>query len=488
MRPWTPSVTIMNDFVAPCVARGPALAPGPVGLPWIGSPALLLNPLRSFERLHARYGPVARAQVGPYSVTAGADPAFVRRVMIDNAKNYTKSRFIEGLGLVLGRGLVTSDGAHWKRQRRLAHPAFRRGSVRPLAGSIAACVDETLAGWDRRAEPEIDVHAEMSELALRVVFRTLFGVEERVDLAALGPAVIRCLGRAQDYATSLVRLPLWLPTPSNIRFRRAKRQLDHAVDSLIEQRRSEAPREDLLGMLMAATDGDQGKMTTQQLHDEVMTLFVAGHETMTNAMSWIWMLLAQHPDVASRVRAEADSVLGGRPVGADDLDALTYTGQVIQEALRLYPPIWAISRRAIADDQVGPWKIPAGSIVSICPWVMHRRPDLWEQPSRFDPERFAPGASPTTDKYAYLPFGAGPRVCIGAQLAMMEAKIILASVIQRYRVEVHAPDDIAIQSRMSLGPRDGMPARLERIERPHAGDQRSSSRARAGAAGCPFAW
>jgi len=265
-----------------------------------------------------------------------------------------------------------------------------------------------------------------------------------------------------------VPLPLWVPTPSNLRFARAKRRLDGIVHQIIEGRREACETgeigDDLLGMLMSATDeSGTERMSDQQLRDEVMTLFMAGHETIATAMSWTWMLLHEHPEVATRVRQEAHEVLGGRSPGFEDLPKLVYTGQVLSEVMRLYPPAWIMEREAIEDDVLGPWKIPAGTTVAMSPWVLHRRPELWEDPLRFDPDRFAPGRDEGRHKYAYLPFGAGPRVCIGNHFALMEAKIILASVIQRFGVEVDAPDGVELDARVTLRPLGGMAGRLRAI-------------------------
>jgi cytochrome P450 len=219
-------------------------------------------------------------------------------------------------------------------------------------------------------------------------------------------------------------------------------------------------------------------MSDQQLRDEVMTLFLAGHETIATAMSWTWMLLQQHPEAAARVRDEALDVLGGRAPGFDDLPRLAYTGQVIDESMRMYPPVWMVERQALAEDRLGPWRIPAGTIVGVSPWVMHRHPGIWGDPLRFRPERFAPepgegSSGGPRQKHAFLPFGAGPRICIGNHFALMEAKIILATIIQRYDVEVIRPQAIGLDPRVTLRPLGGMPGRLHRIP----GDHRPAARA-----------
>jgi len=448
------------------------LPPGPPGRFPLGNLSLLRDPLRHLTEGRERFGDAVCFRVGPVRFVSVADPELAQHVLVRNHRNYVKSRSYQGLRLVLGDGLVTSEGELWRRQRKLAQPAFHRQRLAALAGTMSECVREHLRDWDDRVRPtaSIDVHAEMMQLTLRIVGRTLFGTDLGRDLGALGPAITTCLHKANEYAESIVRIPLWVPTPSNLRFARAKRLLDGIVYDIIEQRRRSARagahgdrRDDLLGMLMAATD-EAGAMSDAQLRDEVMTLFMAGHETIATAMSWTWMLLHQHPEVAARVRDEARDVLGGRTAGLDDLPRLVKTGQVIDEVMRLYPPAWIVERQALADDQLGPWRIPAGTIVAPAPWVMHRHPGLWEDPLRFDPERFAPERAEGRPKHAYLPFGAGPRVCIGNHFALMEAKIILASLIQRFEIEVIRPETIALDPRVTLRPRGGMPGRLHRLD------------------------
>lgn len=448
------------------------LPPGPRKLPFVGTVELLRDPLTVLTRTHREHGDATCFRVGPARFISLADPELAQHVLVKNHRNYVKSRSYEGLRLVLGNGLVTSEGEHWRRQRKLAQPAFHRQRLAALAEVMGQCVDERLQAWDARTRDgavAIDVHREMMQLTLRIVGRTLFGTDLGSDLGALGPAITTCLHKANEYAESIVRLPLWLPTPSNVRFGRAKRVLDGIVHGIIEERRRSLARGasqqgDLLGMLMAATDeSGTERMSDADLRDEVMTLFLAGHETIATAMSWTWLLLHQNPHVAARVRQEACEVLEGRAPGFEDLPRLPYTGQVIDEAMRVYPPVWIVERAAIEEDRLGPWRVPPKAIVAVSPWVMHRHPGLWPDPLRFDPDRFAPEHAEGRPKHAYLPFGAGPRICIGNHFALMEAKIILATVIQRYSLEVLRPERVQIDPRVTLRPKDGMPGRLRRV-------------------------
>lgn len=427
-------------------------------------PGLLRDPMRALMAAHREYGDATTFRVGPLRFVSVADPAFAQHVLVRNHRNYVKSRSYQGLRLVLGDGLVTSEGEHWRRQRKLVQPAFHRARLAALADTMVRCIDERLADWDDRRRPEIDVHDEMMQLTLRIVGRTLFGTDLGTDLGALGPAVTIALHKANAYAESIVRLPLWLPTPSNLRFAQAKRVLDGIVHAIIDgRRRSGEVHDDVLGTLMAATDetGTE-RMDDIQLRDEVMTLFMAGHETIANAMSWTLLLLHQHPEVAARARDEIDGVLGGRTPGFDDLPRLPYLGRVIDESMRLYPPAWIVEREALDDDQLGPWHIRKGTIVAVSPLIMHRNPALWHEPERFDPDRFDPERVEERSKHAYLPFGAGPRVCIGNHFALMEAKLILAMLLPRYAVDLDDPAAVIPDARVTLRPKGGMPARLRR--------------------------
>ncbi|MEM7154548.1 MAG: cytochrome P450 [Myxococcota bacterium] len=455
----TASHSSTPPFVA---APRDGLPPGPPGVPLLAIIRLLRNPLQTLTATREQYGDVTCFRVGKIRFVSVADPELAHHVLVRNHRNYIKSASYQGLQLVLGQGLVTSEGSHWRRQRKLAQPAFHRQRLAKLAETMAECVHERLEQWDARQSPEVDLHEEMMQLTLRIVGRTLFGTDLGSDLGDLGPVITTCLHKANDYAESIVKVPLWVPTPSNLRFNRAKKRLDDIVHEIIEQRRTSGEeRDDVLGMLMGATD-DSGteRMSDQQLRDEVMTLFMAGHETIATAMSWTWMLLHEHPEIAREVRAEAQSVLGGWAPGFDDLPKLTYTGRVVDEVMRLYPPAWIVEREAVADDQLGPWSIPAGTTVAVSPWLMHRHPDLWERPEHFDPDRFTAERAADRPKHAYLPFGAGPRICIGNHFALMEAKIILATMIQRYDIELVDPDAIVLDPRVTLRPRNGMPARI----------------------------
>jgi cytochrome P450 len=444
----------------------PAIPPGPAGLPILGSYlSVWQDPTGLFTEGRQRWGNIVGYRFGPFRFLVLNDPDAVQHVLVKNHRNYVKSRSYAGLRLVLGNGLVTSEGELWRRQRKLSQPAFHRQRLATFVDTMTRCTTEALDGWDRRTKPEIDVHAEMMRLTLRIVGHTLFSTELSDDAGELGPAITVAIQRANQEAEAFIRLPLWLPTPMNVKFKRARRRLDATIHRIIaERRRGSHDASDVLGMLMAATDDvDNTGMTNEQLRDEVMTLFLAGHETIATAMSWTWMLLSRHPEVAARVREEAQQVLEGRTATFADLDRLPHIGRVIDESMRLYPPVWIMERQALEDDEIAGYAVPKGTIVAVCTWTLHRNPALWEDPLRFDPDRWLPERSADRHRYAFVPFGAGPRVCIGNQFALMEAKVLLSTIAMRYAIDVDPSFDEAFEAGVTLRPKPSMPATLRRL-------------------------
>ncbi|MBL4683984.1 MAG: cytochrome P450 [Nannocystaceae bacterium] len=443
-----------------------ALPPGPPKRLFFGNVfEFLADPLTSIDQLRDKYGDTSLSRFGPIRFVFTHNPDDIHHVLVRNHRNYVKSRSYEGLRLVMGNGLVTSEGDFWRRQRRLSQPAFHRQRLVGLGETMAECVETTMATWLARCDGktiDIDFHQEMMRLTLSIVGRTLFGIDLGHESNTLGPAVSVVLQHANEFAESIVRVPLWVPTPGNLRFQRAKKLLDATVHKIISARReSNRDEGDLLSMLMGITDeSGEERMTDAQLRDEVMTLFLAGHETIATTMSWTFLLLTQHPDVLAKVRAEANEVLGDRPVTFADLPRLEYLGWVVNESMRIYPPVWILERQALADDMVGGYRIPKGTIVAVSPWGLHHSPKLWRNPERFEPERFSPERSEGRSKYAFLPFGGGPRVCIGNSFALMEAKVIVASLVRRFSVEIATDPPPTPEPRVTLRPRDGMRAKL----------------------------
>lgn len=445
-----------------------SLAPGPRGVPLLGSlPAAWRDVLGLFATTLRDHGEVSRLTFGPYEYYLVNDPEVVKHVLVDNAKNYTKSKSYDGLRLVMGNGLVTSEGEFWRRQRKLAQPAFHKDRLASFADTMVDATEQMLGRWGSEPGPRVlDVHAELMRLTLSIVGRTLFGKDlgaEAGEAAEIGEAIRVGLRHANDHAESLIKLPQWLPTPANVRFARAVKTLDAMVFRLIEaRRRTQGHEGDLLAMLMAARDDGNEGMTDRQLRDEVMTLVLAGHETTAVALGWTFTLLSQHPDVERKVRAELAAVIGARAPRFEDVANLPYTAQVLAECMRLYPPVWVFERSAIGPDRLGDYAIPAGTTIGIAPFTLHRNPRFFPNPEGFDPERFSKEAIAARPRTAYLPFAIGPRQCIGDGFARMEATLLLATILPRFQLSLLPGFQPEPEAKVTLRPRDGLPMQIDR--------------------------
>ena len=441
-------------------------APGPRGLPLLGSvfPAWR-NPIGFFVDARTEYGDVVRFKFGPYTYYLVTDPNVVKHVLVDNPKAYTKSRSYIGLKFALGEGLLTSEGAHWRKQRKLAQPAFHRDRLAGFAHAFARCTRDMLTRWHAEdGSRPFDFHREMMRLTFRIVGLTLFSADVDGDAKDVGKALDVAMHWANDYAEAFFPIHPRIPTPANRRFKKAKKTIDDVVFRLIAERRAAAKvtgdtGSDLLGMLMAATEAPEdggATMSDLELRDEVITMILAGHETTANLLSWTVRLLCEHPEIEARVREEAVRVLGDRDPTLEDSKALEYTRLVLDEALRLYPPAWVFERQAIEADTLGGYPIEAGSIVGILPYVMHRHPEHWEKPDVFDPERFRPERAAGRPRYAYLPFGGGPRFCVGNNFALLEAQLLLAMIIRDQKITLDPTHPIVVDPVITLRPKTGI--------------------------------
>jgi cytochrome P450 len=387
-------------------------------------------------------------------------------VLQDQSKHFSKqTRGYAVLRRLLGNGLVTSEGEFWLRQRRIAQPGFHRQRIAHFAQTMTSLTQDLTNRWDTLPEgTELDMASEMMALTLRIVGRTLLGAEVGTTSGVVGPSLSELLHQMTRRTTALLDLPDWIPTPMNLRERKAKKALNDVVYRLIEDRRKSGEHsDDLLSMLMDARDEETGEgMTDAQLRDEVMTLFLAGHETTANALTWTFYLLSGHPDVARKLHEEVTSVLAGRMPTLEDLPKLKYTQAVIQESMRLFPPVWIIMRRAEQDENIGGFHIPAQSFIACSPYLSHRDPNHFTQPDVFDPERFLNGKAELIPKFAYYPFSGGPRICIGNTFAQMEAQLVLAMVSQRYAPQVRPGFEPDPEPTVTLRPRHGLPMRLSR--------------------------
>lgn len=433
------------------------------GFPVIGNLLeLRRNPLDLFAEV-AKLGDVVGlrfAHVLYYFVNSSEA---AHHVLVNNNRNYVKSPSYKGLKLVLGEGLVTSEGEFWRRQRRLSQPAFHRERVASFVEAMVNETDRMLARWEEHVGEVMDIHAEMMALTLRIVARTLFSTAVGPEADAIREALGVAIHHANDYAEAIIKPPQWLPTPKNFRFKRSLKTLDQLVFRIIDARRrgENAGANDLLALLMAATEDGRG-MTDVQLRDEVMTLVTAGHETTANALSWTFYLLSGHPEVERRLRREVGEAIGERAPRVEDAPRLKYAAMVVQESMRLFPPVWAFERQALEDDVVAGWRIPRQALIAISPFFLHRHQAYWENVEGFDPDRFLPQEMDKRPKFAYAPFGGGPRMCIGIGFAMTEAQIILARVAQRFRLELLPGHRVEPEPVVTLRPQGGLPMRVRR--------------------------
>jgi cytochrome P450 len=428
-------------------------------------PHLRSDPIRAFLDAADRFGDIVHMKAGPYHGFLVSDPAAIKHVLQDNARNYHKSPLYDRLRDNIGNGLLTSEDAFWLRQRRLAQPAFHRQRLTGMADAMVACTEQMLERWDGIASrgDTIDIVAEMMRLTQSIIVRTMFST----DLGATSEIVNRTwpiINRRIGETFWSTKLETSLPLPANRRFWRALRELDAVVYRIIADRRQGRRDEpDLLSMLLDARDEDTGAgMTDRQLRDEVLTMLLAGHETTSLALSWTYYLLSQHPGVEREIAGEVDSVIGDARPAFAHVERLVCTRRAIDESLRLYPPAWGFSRRALEDDEVGGYHVPRGSLVFLIPFVIHRRPKLWPDPERFDPGRFGPGHESARPRFAYIPFGGGPRGCIGHQFAIVEAMLIVASIARRYRLELLPDQNIKPEPLITLRPSPGIRAIVKR--------------------------
>lgn len=438
------------------------LAPGPEGHRFLGSlPAVRRDPIGLFLNSAQTYGDIVRLRFGNRTGHLLRHPDDVKHVLQDNFRNYGKqTRGFDALRELLGQGLLTAEGDFWLKQRRTAQPAFHHQQIATFADTMAKATGDMLDAWDRSpdASAPLDVAEAMMNLTMRIVGLTLLSRDVSGDAAEVGQALNTILHMTMSHITRIVDVPREWPTRRNRQFNSAKATLDRVVLGIIADRRTatNAPK-DLLTMLMMAKDPETGEgMSDAQLRDEVMTIFLAGHETTANALTWTWYLLSKHPVVARQMEEEIDRVLAGRAPTLADLGQLTYTRQVLEESMRLYPPAWIVARSATGEDEIGGYRIPTGSIVFTSPFVTHRHPEFWDNPEGFDPDRFLPDKVAARPKFAYFPFGGGPRLCIGREFALMEAHLIIAQVAQRYRLHLVPGHVVDPEPMVTLRPRYGM--------------------------------
>ena len=396
------------------------------------------------------------------------EPSGIKHVLLDNAANYHKTEIARRLlEPGLGRGLLTSEDETWRAHRRIMAPSFDHRSIVAYSPIMTEIAEQLVGKWNAMpADAEIDVAAEMMHATLHIISRTMFSSDSDDIVDVVERGVERYQDEIRPTLFDLLELPIWLSRLFNgHRPEAVLVEFDRAIDRMLKEREriSERQPKDLLGRLMAARDEETGGgMTAQEVRNQVVTIFMAGHETTAVALTWTWYLLSQHPAIEAKLHTELQEVLGGRSPRHEDLQKLPYTRMVIEESMRLYPPAHTLSREAMGEDEVLGHRIPAHSTVLIVPWLLHRNPKLWEQPNRFDPERFTPERVAARPRFSYIPFGAGPRICIGAAFAMAEAMLILATVAQRYRLHLKPGHPVEPLGLITLRSRYGMKMLLER--------------------------
>lgn len=432
--------------------------PGPRRIfPLSGLFAYRKGPLPFFQNLAARYGDISYFRLGPQEAFFLNHPDYIKDVLVTNHLNFHKGLALQRAKRLLGEGLLTSEGDFHRRQRRLAQPAFHRARIASYAGVMTACASETRERW--HSGETLDMSEEMMRLTLGIVGKTLFDADVVSDAREVGEAMTIVMDLFNTITIPFFELLQKLPLPQLRRFDNAKAKLDAIIYRLIEERRrSGEDRGDLLSMLLLAqdTEGDGGAMSDEQLRDEVMTIFLAGHETTANALTWTWYLLSQNPEVEAKLHEEIDRVLEGRLPGFEDLAQLKYTEMVLAESMRLYPPAWALGRLAIKECEIAGYIVPSGSLVLMSQYVMHRDPRYFPEPLRFDPDRWTSEARESRPQFSYFPFGGGPRRCIGEGFAWMEGILLLAALAQQWQMRLVPNHPVALKPLITLRPKHGM--------------------------------
>ncbi len=443
----------MAQFVRP---------PGPKSRGIIGNfPMGSGDPLGLFTRWSREFGDIFHYRVLNRHIYFLNHPDLIKDVLVTYHQNFIKGEAVRFNRRIFGDGLVANEGASWAQQRRIIQPAFHRESIQSYANTMVAYTERMLEAW-HDGETH-DIHQDMMRLTLEIVAMALFSVEiasdgDRVSLAL--NTLMELTSGARMLLPARLRL---VPTPGNVRYIRAIRQLDEIVYGLIRQRQAtDRTYEDLLATLLQARYEDGGSMPNRQLRDEVMTLLLTGHETTAVSLSWTWYLLSQHPEVEQKLWSELQRVLNGRSPRMSDLPGLPYLERVIKESIRLYPPVWALVRNPAKECEIGGYRIPTGTTILMSQWVMHRDPRYYDEPERFNPDRWLDARSREAPKFAYFPFGGGPRTCIGASFATTEAALVLATIAQKYQVRVVPDWPIETIPTITLRPRYGIKVTVTR--------------------------
>jgi cytochrome P450 len=418
------------------------------------------DPLGFSAEIARQYGDIAGVQLLNFKIFLINHPDYVEDVLVNHPRKFVKGRVLKANKRTFGQGLLTSEGEFWLRQRRLAQPAFHKVRIAGYAGTMVEYAEHLLREW--RDGEERDIHAEMMRLTLQIVGKTLFDADVERDAREIGRSMELLLRLGANFRRTMF-VPQWLPTPTNLRIEMAMRRIEKVLYRIIAERRASGhDAGDLLSMLLAAQDEDGSRMTDRQLRDEAITLFLAGHETTASALSWTWWLLAKNPKAETRLHEELHSLLAGRAPSLEDLPKLAYTNYVITESMRLYPPAWGMARTAIEDYEIAGYRVPKGSGVSFTQWTIHRDERWYDAPDEFRPARWENDLMKRLPRFAYFPFGGGPRQCIGSAFAMMEAALILATIAQRFRFRLVEGQQVVPLASITLRPKYGIQVVLEK--------------------------
>lgn len=406
------------------------------------------------------YGPLASGRIGPRRFLLASDPALIEQVLVRDAKHYTKHFGLRAFIPALGNGLVSSEGAYWRGQRKLIQPTFIPSRVRSYAPVMTKITKDALEQWSDG--DELMINTEFSSLTSQIALRTLFDLVDDSDRQEFTETLKLAFDIMTERLRRVLKAPLWLPTPENIRLKRAIADLDETVLGFIAAGRArDEPGDDLLSRLLAATRDDGSHMSDRELRDETMTLYLAGHETTALALTWTWVLLSRHPEVEDKLVDEWARVLRGRTPELEDMPNLPYTHAVLSESMRLYPPAYVIGREATTDLELGGYRVKRGYTVFVSQWVNHRDPRYFPDPERFHPERWEDNLAKRIPKFAYFPFGGGQRICVGNTFALLEAAIILAAVGQRFRFRIDDDAELGFKPQITLMPVAPIPVTLE---------------------------
>ncbi|HEY7789567.1 MAG TPA: cytochrome P450 [Vicinamibacterales bacterium] len=439
------------------------LPPGPSVWPsWRNLLRLRRDPLTFLTSLARDYGDVAAFHVGPVPIILLSHPDDVRDMLVTREWNFVKGPGLERTKRLLGEGLLTSEGELHRRQRRLVQPAFHKPQIVRHGETMVGIADRVAGTW--RDGDERDVSQEMMRLTLAIVARTLFNTDVESEAAEIGAALTAAVESFVTFASPITLIVDRLPTPRNRRFEAARDRLNTTIFRMIDERhRQGASGDDLLARLLQARDTDgSGGMSDALVRDEAMTLFIAGHETTANALTFTWYLLSQNPGVEAALHAELDTALGDRLPTMEDVPKLAYTEMVLTEAMRLYPPAWIMGRRVVTDHLIRGVRLPRNSVAVACQWVMHHDPRFYPEPDAFRPERWTDDARAGRPRFAYFPFGAGSRLCIGEPFAWMEGVLVLATIARHWRMRLVPGHPIVLQPKITLRSKHGMKMRLER--------------------------